>query len=134
MAGLDAYHEANALFVDAEYAAALLAYTRAVEAEPSNADYFAKRAAAQMELGNFIDAVADATKSIKLSPSLKAFARKGEALFRLEEFDEAELAFRKGLDLVPESILLRRWLRKCQVCPAPRGDACASPAVRRACD
>mmetsp|Transcript_12205 Transcript_12205/g.31939 ORF Transcript_12205/g.31939 Transcript_12205/m.31939 type:complete len:380 (-) Transcript_12205:171-1310(-) len=116
---VDAFHEANALFVDGEYDSALREYTRALDAEPDNAEYYAKRAVAHTELGNYIDAVADATKSIKLAPTLKAFLRKGEALFRLEEYDEAELAFRKGLDLVPDSIILRRWLRKCQAERSP---------------
>jgi suppressor of G2 allele of SKP1 len=115
MAGLDAYHAANALFVDEEYEAALASYTRALEAEPENATYFAHRAAALLRLGQHVDAAADVSKALKIAPTLKAFVRKGEALFLMEEFDAAALAFRKGLELVPDSIVARRWIRKCEV-------------------
>lgn len=115
-----AYHEANALFVDGEYDAAVQAYGRAIEAEPNNATYFAKRATAQMRLGNHIDAVADVSKSLKISPELKGYLLKGEALFCTEEYDTAVLAFRKALELAPDSIVARRWIRKCEVSPALR--------------
>lgn len=114
-AGAEAYHEANALFVDGEYEASVRAYGRALEAEPNNAIYFAKRAAAQMRLGNHIDAVADVSKSLKTSPDLKGYLLKGEALFCAEEYEAAVLAFRKALELAPDSIVARRWIRKCEV-------------------
>jgi suppressor of G2 allele of SKP1 len=111
----EAYNEGNALFVDGRYDAALEAYSRALQAEPNNPLYFDKRAAAHMRLGNYIDAVADVSKSLKSSPSVLGFVRKGEALFQLDEFDTALIAFRKAVELAPDSIETRRWIRKCEV-------------------
>lgn len=115
MAGLDAYHAGNEAFVDEDYVTALKCYSDALAAEPDNAKYYKKRACLHLRQENYIDAVADASRAIKLSADAKTYQRKGEALFQMHEFEESSIAFRKAVELEPESKELKRWLRKSEV-------------------
>ena len=50
------------------FAAAVAAYSRAIDINPNNAVYYANRAAAHVRLENFGLALADATKAIEINP------------------------------------------------------------------
>lgn len=107
---------ANAAFVDEEYEAAIHGYSVALQAEPDNADAFAKRAAAQLRLKRYTEAASDATAAVKLQATPKAYARKGQASFHLGEFEAARVAFSKALEMLPGTMgqaELKRWVRKC---------------------
>ncbi len=89
-------------------------YNEAVTLEPTNADCLSKRAAAQLRLKRHTEAVADATASVKLQPTSKAYCRKAIGSFHLGEWEAARVAFSKALDLDASSAVeLRRWMRKC---------------------
>lgn len=106
----------NSSYVDEEFEAAVSQYGAAIEAEPNNADALSKRAAAHLKLKRYTEAVADATASVKLQASTKAYARKGQGSFALGEFEAARAAFSKALELCNGSqaaLELRRWMRKC---------------------
>ena len=107
---------ANASFVDDDFEAAVNGYTVALEAEPNNADAFAKRSAAQLRLKRYTEAASDATAAVKLQATSKAYARKGQATFALGEYEAARDAFAKALDMLQGTngkLELERWVRKC---------------------
>jgi len=107
--------EGNAAFVDEDYEGALGHYSTVIAADPENADAFSKRAAAHLRLKRYTEAVSDATVSVKLHATPKAFVRKGQASFALGEYEAARSAFAKALDLggTDGALELRRWMRKC---------------------
>lgn len=106
MAAATAYAEANSLFVDENYEAALKSYDKAIELDQQNVDYLLKRSACHLKLKHlegkktrwnmldngiekrfsffffwrfiFPDAVADASTAVKLVPNnANAYLRKG---------------------------------------------------------
>jgi tetratricopeptide (TPR) repeat protein len=112
----EAMFAGHAAFVDEDYEDAIAHYSRAIAADPDSADAFSKRAAAHLRLKRYTEAVSDATVSVKMAPSAKAFARKGQASFALGEYEAAKAAFTKALPLLPPAAdgrELRRWVRKC---------------------
>jgi tetratricopeptide (TPR) repeat protein len=132
MAAAIALAAANAAFVDEEYETAIRDYGAAIAADPSNADAFSKRAAAQLKLRRYTEAVSDATASVKLSATPKAYARKGQASFALGEFEAARAAFCKALELISgaaSSTELQRWVRKCDAEVALERAPPAAPLV-----
>ena len=117
MASAIAIAAANASFVDEDYLSAIAGYTAAIEAEPSNAEAFSKRAAAQLKLKRYEEAASDAAASVKLQATPKAFVRKGQAAFALGEYEAARASFSKAMEMgtVPGTTdaELKRWVRKC---------------------
>jgi len=110
----EALHDGNAAYVDEDYAVAIGHYSKAIAANPEDADAFSKRAAAHLQLKHYTEAVSDATVSVKLQATPKAFQRKGQAAFALGEYEAAKAAFTKALDFgADDGKVLRRWSRKC---------------------
>ena len=63
---------------DRDYAGAIECYTKAIEIDPSNALYYANRAAALTSTQKWEEAIADCDRSASLDPKyVKAFTRKG---------------------------------------------------------
>lgn len=60
--------EGNGLFVDEDWQGALRAYTKAIDADPANADLYGRRAATLLKLGRAADALVDAEKGLELAP------------------------------------------------------------------
>eukprot|EP01097_Dermamoeba_algensis_P010013 TRINITY_DN721_c0_g1_i2.p1 TRINITY_DN721_c0_g1~~TRINITY_DN721_c0_g1_i2.p1 ORF type:complete len:282 (-),score=65.97 TRINITY_DN721_c0_g1_i2:273-1118(-) len=131
-----AYNDANRLFVDEDYNAALENYNKAISLNEKNADYFLKRSACHLKLKNFTDALSDANDATKLDPSnAQCYLRKGIACFSLEEFETAKTAFEKGFTIDPSNSSFKTWLRKCEAelqatnassAPAPTAPASTS--------
>ncbi|XP_015769735.1 PREDICTED: protein SGT1 homolog A-like isoform X4 [Acropora digitifera] len=70
--------EGNEAFVDDNYDLAVKKYTEAIQLSGSDAEFFLKRAAAYMKLGQFEQAAADGSAAVNLQPkNSKAHARKG---------------------------------------------------------
>ncbi|KAF5364634.1 hypothetical protein D9758_005557 [Tetrapyrgos nigripes] len=73
-------NEGNILFQREKFAAADTKYTKALDAEPSNASIWCNRAACRLKTKRYLDAASDATKATKLDPEYsKAWARAGQA-------------------------------------------------------
>eukprot|EP01104_Vermistella_antarctica_P008970 TRINITY_DN2296_c3_g2_i1.p1 TRINITY_DN2296_c3_g2~~TRINITY_DN2296_c3_g2_i1.p1 ORF type:complete len:380 (+),score=131.00 TRINITY_DN2296_c3_g2_i1:38-1177(+) len=108
------YNDGNTSFVDEQYEEALAHYNTAIAADGTKCDFFIKRSACHVKLGNHTDALADANKAIEHdATSSKAYFRKGVACFELDEFESAQAAFKKGTALDPKNKLFATWLRKC---------------------
>lgn len=106
------YTAANEAFIDENYDLALQEYTKAIEEQPT-AEYYSKRAACYLKVGEPLKALQDAKASIKISPenNSNAYLRKGIAFFELEEYESAKEAFEQCKDH-PDQNLIRRWIRK----------------------
>lgn len=77
MAAARHFAEANACFVDEDFPRALALYDDAIAQDPTNADYCVKRAACHTKLGDYADAVADASRALQLKPKhVQALMRK----------------------------------------------------------
>jgi len=106
------YQAANELFIDEEYDEALVKYNLAIEKE-EKPEFFIKRAACHIKLKNFMKALQDANKAIKLEPNnATAYLRQGIAYFELEEYESAKKAFETSRK-ISDQAQVRRWIRKC---------------------
>ncbi|EEF51253.1 chaperone binding protein, putative [Ricinus communis] len=89
----------EAIFED-DFKLAIDLYSKAIDLDPTNPEFFADRAQANIKLNNFTEAVADANKAIELDPlKAKAYLRKGTACIKLEEYHTAKTALEKGLSV-----------------------------------
>ncbi|CAN1300526.1 Protein SGT1 homolog B [Linum perenne] len=94
--------KAKEAFLDDDFQLAVDLYSKAVDLNPNNPDYFADRAQANIKLSQFTEAVADANRAIQLDPKMvKAYLRKGTACIKLEEYQTAKAALEKGASLAP---------------------------------
>ncbi|CAI0417075.1 unnamed protein product [Linum tenue] len=92
--------KAKEAFLDDDFKLAVDFYSKAIDLNPNNADYFADRAQANIKLSLFTEAVADANRAIRLNPSMvKAYLRKGTACIKLEEYQTAKAALEIGATL-----------------------------------
>lgn len=110
--------KAQHAFVDDDFERAVDLYTQAIKLNPYDADLFADRAQANIKLGYFTEAVADANKAIELDPSMaKAYLRKGSAFLKLEEYCSAKATFEKGSSLANDE-RFSRLIKECDECIA----------------
>jgi len=92
-------NEGNDKFKAGEYAAAIEAYTRSLELDPSQHLCYSNRSAAYLKLGGSApEALRDAEKCVELAPEWpKGFSRQAAALQELKRWDEAIAACERGL-------------------------------------
>lgn len=92
----------NQAFKDKQWLKAIGFYNEAIKLNCDNATYHSNRAAAYLELGNFIQAEADCTKAINLDKkNVKAYLRRGTAREMLGYYKEAIEDFKYALVLEP---------------------------------
>lgn len=107
----------NRSFEEGDFRKAIRLYTRAIERDPSNAALYSNRsacylqAAKQMGIDTRTMALRDADKTVELRPDwFKGYSRKGDALFKLERYSEAAVAYERGLALDPQNTNLMHSL------------------------
>ncbi|OAY62913.1 protein SGT1 homolog [Ananas comosus] len=111
----DLEKRAKEAFVDDNFDLAVDLYTQALDADPQNADLYADRAQANIKLGNFTEAVADANRAIELEPAMsKAYLRKGTACIKLEEYQTAKAALEAGSSLAPGDTRFTQLMKECE--------------------
>lgn len=94
-----------------DYGAALDAYTKAIELNPTSPVFYSNRAAAYSQIGQHDEAISDAKKASEIDPKFsKAYSRLGHALFASGRFDEAVKAYEKGVELDPSNKLMKSGL------------------------
>lgn len=98
----------NKKMQEKDFAAAIQFYDEAIAIVPTNAVYFANRAAAHSEMKNHELAVADARSAIANDPKYaKAYSRLGLAHFALGNYHEAIEGYEKALQLDPTNQLVK---------------------------
>ncbi len=82
---------------------AIAEYSRAVDLFPLFYEAIDNRAFTYMELGKYIEALADFELSLGVNPDgVAAFFSKGECLMRLGQLDAAETIFKNGITRFPQ--------------------------------
>ena len=75
--------------------------------------YFLTRSACYASIGQFADALEDGKKCVQINPQFhKGYNRVGHALLNLQRLDEAESAYKKGLEIAPEDKGLKDGLAR----------------------
>eukprot|EP00758_Cryptobia_borreli_P007201 Tbor_TRINITY_DN5257_c1_g1::TRINITY_DN5257_c1_g1_i1::g.16177::m.16177/K09553/STIP1; stress-induced-phosphoprotein 1 len=94
----------NKLFEQGDYRKAIRMYSTAIDRDPTNAALYSNRSAAylvaskQMGIDTRAMSLRDSNKAIELRPTwYKGYSRKGDALFKLEQFAEAVKAYEQAL-------------------------------------
>ncbi|KAJ2536206.1 Hsp90 cochaperone, partial [Coemansia sp. RSA 1878] len=86
----EARERGNALFKAAQYVEAQKEYSDAIKRNPKDPRNYSNRAACLTKLMAIPDAVKDCNTCIDIDPTfVKAYVRKGDALFRMREYAEA---------------------------------------------
>ncbi|BEI80048.1 hypothetical protein CcaverHIS002_0105770 [Cutaneotrichosporon cavernicola] len=107
--------EANKAFSAKNFPEAIQLYSDAIALDPSNHVLFSNRAAAKSGNRDYQGALEDAEKCIEINPQFsKGFLRKGAALHGLRQYPEAVMAYEEGLQVEPESALLKKGLTEVQ--------------------
>ncbi|NXG04966.1 SGT1 protein, partial [Sakesphorus luctuosus] len=89
--------------------------TTALEKNPDDAECYCQRAYAHLLLQKYADAVADAKKSLELSPNnAVALLRKGLGEYHMKSYASALESFREGqrLDNVDDTFTI--WIKRCE--------------------
>lgn len=103
--------EGNECLKSKDFDGAIAKYTEAIALDASNRVYFSNRSAAYLSKGDAAAALADAEEVIRLDPTwAKGHSRKGAALHSLKRWDDACLAYEKGLKACPGDASLQRGL------------------------
>lgn len=88
---------------------------KSVELAPHAQLFWASKAAACVQIGNFAQAIADAEQAIRLAPDwFRGYHRKAEALTAQRKFDEALQFFGAAVQLAPEVASLKAEFAQCQ--------------------
>ncbi|KAJ6818378.1 protein SGT1-like protein [Iris pallida] len=110
----DLKERAKEAFVDDNFELAADLYGKALALDPACADLYADRAQANIKLGSFTEAVADANRAIELNPSMsKAYLRKGTACIKLEEYQTAKAALEAGLKFAAGDSRFTKLIKEC---------------------
>jgi len=85
-----------------EYQKATIAFTKAIELDPSLAIAYCNRGWVYVKLGQYEEAIADCTKAIELDPSLAfAYNCRGWAYTELGQYEQAIADYNKAIELDP---------------------------------
>ncbi|KDP25376.1 hypothetical protein JCGZ_20532 [Jatropha curcas] len=107
--------KAKEAIIDDDFKLALDLYSKAIDLDPTNPDYFADRAQVNIKLDSFTEAVADANKAIELNPKIaKAYLRKGAACIKLEEYHTAKTALEIGASLAQVDSRFTKLIKECE--------------------
>jgi len=124
--GLSYYNRGSALAKKGEYERAILAFTKAVEIEPTFAEAYCNRGTVYAEKGEYDLAIADFSKAIDIEPEFaEAYCNRAIAYYYKGEYDKAWLDVHKAeslgaqvqpgfLKALREASRKERWIRKGQ--------------------
>jgi len=89
----------NAAFKEQNWDEAIKNYNKAITLDPSQASFYSNRAACWSSKGNHDSALSDSKRCLDADPDfVKGYSRKGKALFDMSRLDEAEAAYKDGIE------------------------------------
>lgn len=101
---LDWKNEGNASLSKGEYQNAVDCYTKAIELDGTNHVFYSNRSAAYLSMEKADEALKDADKCIEIKPDwVKGYTRKGAALHKKRDYEEAVKAYEDGLKVDPSN-------------------------------
>jgi stress-induced-phosphoprotein 1 len=102
----------NEAFSAKNYEEAIDAFTNAIQFDGNNHVLYSNRSAAYASLNKYTEAKEDAEKCVAINGAwAKGYIRLGAALHGLKEYDAAEQAYEKGLEIEPENASLQAGLQ-----------------------
>lgn len=116
----ETFDQGNEAFVDEKYEEARQLYTKALQDDDKTDRQFtskvlASRAQCGLKLKNYADALKDSDEAIQLDEkNVKAYIRKGLALYHQDAKEEALKTFARGLEFDANNSQLKEWHDKCQ--------------------
>lgn len=116
----EAFEQANEVFVDDKYEEAYELYTKAITSDDKtdtklSSKILAARAQCALKLKKFTDALNDSNNAIELDETnIKAYLRKGTALYNQDSKEEALKTFVRGLEIDANNDQLKVWKDKCE--------------------
>jgi DnaJ family protein C protein 7 len=94
--------EGNKRYKERDFQSALALYTRAIEKNPNEPALYTNRAATNLQLKQYKEAVDDALKATELDPKFtKGYYRAGQAYLQMGKMFEAKMQLQKALQLSP---------------------------------
>eukprot|EP00588_Corethron_pennatum_P014382 CAMPEP_0194279254 /NCGR_PEP_ID=MMETSP0169-20130528/13817_1 /TAXON_ID=218684 /ORGANISM="Corethron pennatum, Strain L29A3" /LENGTH=579 /DNA_ID=CAMNT_0039023651 /DNA_START=106 /DNA_END=1845 /DNA_ORIENTATION=+ len=103
--------EGNKSLTSGDIPAAISAYTKAIELDPTNRVYYSNRSAAYLKKGDAQSALEDAEATIGVARDWpKGYSRKAAALHALKKYGDSILAYEDGLALFPNDATLTKGL------------------------
>jgi len=112
---VDHKQKGNEAFKVGKYDEAIEHYDEAISLDARQAALYSNRAACWASKGEYAKALVDAEKCTAIDPKfIKAYARKGHALFNLNRLDEAEQAYIIGLKIDEANDGCKSGLKDCQ--------------------
>ncbi|TET21634.1 MAG: tetratricopeptide repeat protein [Candidatus Cloacimonadota bacterium] len=103
----DYYAAGNKLFRDGEYEKALEQYTRAIQLDPRNANYYASRGAAYGKLDLYVEGLEELKKAVSVNPKVEEPYFLIESFFaELEGIDDALLYFSERNKVTPNNAVI----------------------------
>ncbi|KAK6200462.1 Metallo-dependent phosphatase-like protein [Scheffersomyces amazonensis] len=106
--------EGNAFLMKHKYEEAIECYTRAIEADPTNAIFYSNRAQAHIKLENYGSAILDCDEALLVDVNLmKAYYRKGVSLMAILRYKEAQANFKIILAKLPNDKLTLENYKQC---------------------
>ncbi|CAF3477746.1 unnamed protein product [Rotaria sp. Silwood1] len=115
-----AFEQANEAFVDEKYEEAYEFYTKVLVNDDKTDHQFtskvlASRAQCSLKLKNYAEALKDSNDAIELDETnIKAYLRKGVALYNQDLKEEARQVFVRGLEFDSTNEQLKVWQQKCE--------------------
>ena len=108
---LAAKSRGNDAFTKGDFPTAVKEFTEAIAQDPTDAVFYSNRSGAYASLKQYEEALADANKCVELKPEfIKGYTRQGVALFGLNKFGEAKVAYEAGLKVDPNNAALKDGL------------------------
>lgn len=100
----DLYRSGNKKLSEGDNYGAILEYSKAIESNPSDPDYYYGRGISKVNLKDYREAILDFELAIKLdSTHDDAYMGRGVCMKALEQFDQAILDFNKAIQINPQS-------------------------------
>lgn len=91
-----------------DYNEALQCYNEAASLEPTNHIHFSNRSACYFNMSNYLKALEDAEKAIKIKPDyIKGYQRKASAEEKLDRLEDAVNTLKKALEFEPNNQVLK---------------------------
>ncbi|XP_076446106.1 protein SGT1 homolog [Babylonia areolata] len=112
----ESFSKANDEYISENYKRAVELYTEAMSQDPNSEDALVNRAQAYLKLDQYEDAIQDCDKVLVMnSKNVKAYLRKGTALFYQQDYQKALDAFKEGVQLTDDISTFEVWIEKCEI-------------------
>ena len=97
------YNLGNNCYNAEDYKEAIEYYTKAIELNPNNEDYYTDRADCYKKLEQYEEAISGYSKAIKLNPdSYSSYQMRGQCYQELKQYEEAINDFNKAIEINPD--------------------------------